>query len=117
MMFIKKFRHMRLIKFDKSYLQSQDIHASLKTQYKMLNEFFIFKKRFDWVNIPFCCFLITTILYKYGLIPSIQENMIAWLIVFVIYVILFTGAVYLENKKRFKIPLEKMKSVIREMEM
>jgi hypothetical protein len=116
-MFIKKFKHMRILKFEKSYLQSQDIHYSLKTQYEMLKDFFVFKKRFDWVNIPFCCFLIAMILYKYGLIPSIQENIIAWLIVFVIYIILFVTATYVENKKRFKIPLEKMKSVISEMEM
>ena len=115
-MFIKKFRNMSILKFDKSYLQSHDIHALLKKQYKVLNEFFIFKKRFDWLNIPFCCFLIAMILYKYGLIPSIQESVITWLIVFVIYLILFVTAVYFENKKRFKTPLEKMKSVIEEME-
>jgi len=115
-MFIKKFRNMRMVKFNKSGLRTQDIYTTLKMQYKMLNEFFIFKKRFDWLNVPFCCFIIAMILYKYDMIPSFHENTMPGLIVFLIYALLFVIAIYVENQKRFKGPLEKMNMVIREME-
>lgn len=115
-MFIKKFRHMRILKFNKSALLSQDIHASLTTQHKMLKDFFVFKKRFDWLNVPVCCLLIVLILHKYNVIPSFSESIAAWIVVFFLYVVLFIVAIYFENKKRFRVPLEKMEEVIREME-
>jgi len=116
-MFIKKFRHMRILKFNKSALLSQDIHASLTTQYKKLKEFFAFKKRFDWLNIPMCSFIIVFILYKFNSSLTLNENIIAWSAVFLFYFTLFIIAIYFENKKRFKAPLEKMEGVIREMEL
>jgi len=116
MMFIRKFRNMRMITFNKSSLQSQDIYATLKIQYKMLNDFFVFKKRFDWLNVPLCCFIIVMILYKYGMIPSFKENIGASAIIFLIYALLFIIAIYIENRKRFKVPLEKMEMVIKEMQ-
>ena len=115
-MFIKKFRNMRMVTFNKADLRSQNIHATLKTQYKMLHEFFSFKKKFDWLNIPFCCIMIVMILYKYGMIPSFKENIAASVSVFLVYALLFVIAIYVENGKRFKVPLQKLDMVIREME-
>jgi len=115
-MFINKFRHMRELKFNNPDLQSKDIYVALKTQQKALNDFFNFKKHFDWLNIPVCCAVIVMILYKHGMIPSIGDNLYPGMIVFLIYVSLFITAIYFENRKRFKAPLKKLEMIIREME-
>ena len=107
---------MKMLVFDQPGLPGQDMLGTLKMQFQLLSGFFKFKRRFDWINTPLCCLLIVMIVYQYGLIPSVRENIVPAAIFFGAYSTLFIVATYLENKKRFRAPLQKMDAIIRELE-
>jgi hypothetical protein len=111
-LFIKKFKSMML----RSDGSASSILANLKTQCQQVTEFFIFKKRFDWLSIPFTCFLLTEIIFKLWVTGGWKNHLAGGITTFILILAVFITATVIENDKRFKTPLLKLQSVIRDME-
>jgi len=110
--FIKKFTRMAA----KTNGSFQSLHSNLKLQWEKMNEFFTFKKRFDWLGIPVSCFILTLIIFKLWVPGGLEEHLIGALIVYLFAIIAFLIATVMENRKRFKEPLYKLGLIIREIE-
>jgi hypothetical protein len=114
--FIRKFRSIKMLKFGKPGFESQDIYSTLKAQRDVLSSFYRFKKGFDMISIPASGIVITLLLEKYGLIPAIRQHVTIALVTFGITIAAFVIATVVDNKKRFKSPLKQLELVIQEIE-
>jgi hypothetical protein len=112
--FIRKFRWLRIVRYDDPGLGELNIYHVLNIQYKTLNDFYYFKKRLDWFTIPGNCFVICMIIYQYGWIPSLTQNALPGLIIFSFYLVAFVIATVMENRKHFINPIKRLNLLIRE---
>jgi hypothetical protein len=110
--FIKKFTSMAL----KSNQSSQSVYVNLKTQWERISEFFLFKRRFDWLGIPVSCFIITLVIFKLWVPGGWEEHMIGSVIIYIITLVAFLIATLVENKKRFETPLYHLQQIMNEMQ-
>lgn len=114
-MLMKKFRSMYASNTGRLNAISLNMYNHVLHQYKLLSEFFSFKKKYDWVAVPLSCLLIVLIIFKLYTTGGVIENLIAAIILFIIWLAMFTTAIYYENKKRFKDPLDQLESILRDM--
>jgi len=110
--FIKKFTKMS----GKTNGSFQSLRSNLKLQWNKMNEFFVFKRRFDWLGIPVSCFILTVIIFKLWVPGGWEEHLTGALIVYLFAIIAFLIATVIENRKRFKKPLYKLSLIIKEIE-
>lgn len=110
--FIKKFKWMAA-KADGSL---QSLHSRLKLQREKMNDFFVFKRRFDWLGIPLNCLIITLIIFKLWVPGGWESHVTGAVIVYLLAITAFLIATVVENRKRFREPLYKMEGIIKEME-
>jgi len=110
--FIKKFTWMA----GKTNGSSQSLYSNLKVQWDKMNDFFVFKKRFDWLGIPVSCFILTLIIFKLWVPGGWEEHVAGALIVYLFAIAAFLTATVMENKKKFKEPLYKLGLIIKEIE-
>jgi hypothetical protein len=94
----------------------ETIKINLKNQYTLLAEFFSFKKKFDLVGIPLSCFIILMLLSNLRIIPGVASHVTMGIILYLIYLAMFITATIIDNRKRFKLPLQHLKVVLEEME-
>ncbi|HEY5822873.1 MAG TPA: hypothetical protein VIT44_00815, partial [Cyclobacteriaceae bacterium] len=110
--FIKKFTRMAA----KTNGSFQNLHSNLKLQWDKMNEFFVFKRRFDWLGIPVSCLILTLIIFKLWVPGGWEEHLMGALIVYLLAIAAFLLATVMENRKRFKDPLNKLSLIIKEIE-
>jgi hypothetical protein len=110
--FIKKFIRMAM----KTNGSSQNLYSNIKLQWNKMNEFFAFKRKFDWLGIPLSCFIITMIIFKLWVPGGWEEHVTGALIVYLLAISAFLIATLMENKKRFREPLYKLQLIINEIE-
>ncbi len=110
--FMKKFKSAFLINKGGIPFSDDDIYLNIKNSYKRMSEFFIFKRKFDWVMIPLNCILIVVINFILFVPGGIIDNMIVGVILFIVWLIIFIIATRSENKKRFSEPLHQLESIL-----
>ncbi len=88
---------------------------SLKTQQANLNEFFTFKKKFDFIGIPVLGVVIVMILSAFDILPGLDLNPAPVILLFALIQTIFIMATMVEDKKRFIAPLERMDVMIKEL--
>ena len=94
---------------------TEDILANVSNQYSLLSQFFRFKKRFDRIAIPVSCFIITAILINLYTIGGIKEHVTGSIVLFLIWLTLFATATWFENKKRFRLPLNQLETILKDI--
>jgi hypothetical protein len=112
---MKKFKSMYASNTGKQNVMNMNMYNHVLHQYKLLSEFFSFKKKFGWVGVPLSCLLIVLIIFKLYTAGGVIENVIPAVILFIIWLGMFATAIYYENKKRFKDPLGQLESILRDM--
>jgi len=99
--FIKKFTSMA----SRTNGSAQSIYSNIKLQCEKMNEFFAFKRKFDWLGIPVSCFIITLVIFKLWVPGGWEAHMLGAMIVYLFAIASFLIATVVENKKRFRQPL------------
>lgn len=114
--YAKKFTGKNLQSFARPNSPMKTIKSNLKNQYKQLNDFFNFKRKFDLVGIPLSCFVILMLLSNLNIIPEVEAHIAMAIALYLIYLAMFITATIIDNRKRFKKPLQQLKLVLKEME-
>jgi hypothetical protein len=74
-------------------------------EYARLADFFRFKKRMDWIDVPVSCAIIVVVTFTLFVEGGVKGNPLGCLMVFAVWVGLSLSAIHAENKKRFISPL------------
>jgi len=74
------------------------------------------KNRFDWVMVPLNCVLIVLINFILFVPGGVQENLLAAIILLIVWHVIFIIAIRFENKRKFKEPLSQMETILEEFE-
>jgi hypothetical protein len=114
--FMKKFKSAFLINKKGVEFSDDDIYMNIKNSHARLSEFFRFKKRFDWLIVPLNCVLIVVINFILFVPGGLMSNMVAAIILLLVWHIIFIIAIRIENKKKFVEPLREMEEVLKEFE-
>lgn len=114
--FLKKFKGMCSGTLNKPVIHDQAILHYVKNQFRLLSEFFQFKKGFDFVGVPVSCFIILIIIFKLYMPHPIETYIVGASITYLLILVIFILAILHENKKRFHKPLHHLEAMIKEME-
>jgi hypothetical protein len=112
---MKKFKSAFLINKGGIPFSENDIYFNIKNSYARMSEFFRFKKRFDWVIVPLNCVLIVVINFILFVPGGFMANIIAGIILLIVWFAIFIIAIRIENKKKFSEPLRQMEMILGEM--
>ena|SRR5688572_10851515 len=93
-----------------------DIRSGLSIQRKLLQSYFIFKKRFDLISIPVNSFILIVILFKLYVPGSIEQNVFWGLVFFVLLMLIYATAAWFENRKHFIQPLKHFDIILRDID-
>lgn len=93
-----------------------DIHSNIKNQYRLLGQFFSFKKKFDLVSIPLTAVILTGILFKLYVPGGTEAYPTGSAIVCAGTILIYGVAAWFENKKHFIKPLRRLRSILEDME-
>lgn len=99
----------------KRNVQEADMLSHVKHQYRLLSEFFQFKKIFDWIGIPASAIILVWILFHLYIPGGMKENVPGGIVSFGIVLMIFSAITYFENKRRFNAPLEQLRSVLNDL--
>jgi hypothetical protein len=89
-----------------------DVFHKVEGEYARLADFFQFKKRMDWIGVPVSCAIIVLATFTLFVKGSVEENPLAGLAVFALWVGMSLIAIHAENKKRFISPLRHLEQVL-----
>jgi hypothetical protein len=89
-----------------------DVFHKVEGEYARLADFFQFKKRMDWIGVPVSCAIIVLVTFTLFVKGSVEENPLAGLAVFALWVGMSLIAIHAENKKRFISPLRHLEQVL-----
>jgi hypothetical protein len=89
-----------------------DVFHKVEGEYARLADFFQFKKRMDWIGVPVSCAIIVLVTFTLFVKGSVEENPLAGLAVFALWVGMSLIAIHAENKKRFISPLWHLEQVL-----
>ena len=89
-----------------------DVFRKVEDEYARLADFFRFKRRMDWIGAPVSCAIIVLVTFTLFVPGGIEENPLAGLAVFALWVGLSLIAIHAENKRRFISPLRRLELVI-----
>lgn len=94
---------------------SQQVQQYVSHQHAVLQRFFRFKQRFEWVAIPLSSMFIVAVIFELYVDGGVQHHVAAASVVYALVLIAFATAVVLENKKRFIEPLRQLDLIRQEM--
>jgi len=89
-----------------------DVFHKVEGEYARLADFFQFKKRMDWIGVPVSCAIIVLVTFTLFVKGSVEENPLAGLAVFALWVGMSLIAIHAENKERFISPLRHLEQIL-----
>jgi len=95
---------------------SENIQQYLKHQHRLLSEFFRFKRWFDWIGVPVSAIFFVLIIFSLYVTGGFGENLLAGILSCIAVISLLAPFVHAENLKSFIKPLNKLESLIKEMD-
>ncbi len=110
--FMKKFKSAFQPDNEGIAFSDNDIYLNIQNSYTRILEFFRFKKRFDWLIVPLNSLLIVVINFILFVPGGIEANLIAGILLFIVWLLIFIIAMRHENKKRFSEPLHQLESIL-----
>jgi hypothetical protein len=113
---MKKFKTAFLINKEGIAFSNDDIYLNIKNNYTRISEFFRFKKRFDWVIVPLNCVLIVVINFILFVPGGFMDNLMAGIILLIVWHLIFIIAIRIENRKKFTEPLRQLELILEDFE-
>lgn len=114
LMFMKKFKSAFQLNKEGVAFSDDDIYLNIKNSYNRMSEFMRLKKRFDWVMVPLNCVLIVLVNFILFVPGGIKANLLAAIILLIVWHVIFIIAIRFENKRKFKEPLRQMETILEE---
>ncbi len=90
------------------------IHAYLSEQYRLLNSFFVFKKRYELILIPISTAIGVFLTFRLYVPGGVQAFPVGTLIIYAVTLLSCYGAIRAENRKSFVEPLQQLKTLLQE---
>ena len=112
--FMKRFK--RFFAVECAAQQALDLRQGLQMKLKELNGFYQFKRIFDWIMIPLSCMVIALSVNNLAFDADFTEHLWFNMCTFILYSAAFTYVTFRDNITYFKVPMEKLKAVIKDME-
>ena len=89
-----------------------DVFHTVENEHARLADFFQFKKSMDWIGVPVSCAIFVLVTFTLFVKGSVEENPLASLAVFALWVGMSLVAIHAENKKRFISPLRHLEQIL-----
>jgi hypothetical protein len=109
---MKKFKRFAIAKANGSSVQS--IRDYMERQRYLLQSFFTFKKRYEWVLIPLASAIGVWLIFELYFPGGVQSFLTGALITYVLTLVSCYMAIRSENRKSFVEPLNRMKDILEE---
>lgn len=109
---MKKFK--RVAKSRLTGKESTSIRDYLSEQYQLLDSFFTFKKRYEWLLIPISAAIGVILVFTLYVPGGVRTFPVGALITYVVTLLSCYGAIRTENRKSFVEPLHQLKTLLHE---
>ncbi len=92
----------------------ESIREFISHQLELLNAYFLFKNRYEWLMIPLQCAVGVFIVFRLFVPGGVQDHPVGAMIVFGLTIISCIAAIRLENRKSFTQPATDLKVLLKE---
>ena len=89
--------------------------CNVENEYAQLADFYNFKKRVDWLDVPISCAIIVVVTFTLFVKGGVEGNPLGSLVVFLLWLGMSLIAILAENKKRFLSPLRHLELVLSDL--
>jgi len=112
--FMKRFK--RFFAMDCGAQQALDLRDAIRIKLKELRGFYQFKRIYDWIMVPLSCLVISLSVNKFVFDAAVMEHLWFNMSTFILYSAAFIYVTLRDNVTYFKLPMNKLKAVIVDME-
>ena len=110
-----KFKQMAFLKSDDKDTIGLQVVDYIYQHHALLSSFFKFKKRYEIMLIPLSCAIMVWIIFRIYVPGGVMNYPIAALTLFTLSIIACTVAIYAENKRNFREPLDRLEEIIKDI--
>ncbi|WP_111672776.1 hypothetical protein [Algoriphagus litoralis] len=111
-----KFKKMAVLRTEKKYKSGLSVKLFVESQYNLLMDFYVFKRRYEVFLVPLSSAILIWVTFRLYLPGGVYQYPGPAIVLFLITMTSCFWAIWNENKKSFREPLQKLKAILEELQ-